>query len=84
MNQQLQAVANGLATVTNKVAYMEANGNDSDYVDGDDEEELDDIQTDANQFYIGEGGGGAPMEAVGRGRRRRAGNAADIVGKTRH
>ena len=38
MNQRLQAVANGLDVVTNKVAYMEAKEGDSDYYDTDGEE----------------------------------------------
>ena len=70
---------NGLETVQNKVAYIEAHQDDSDYdaysVDGD---ELNDITLDANKFYIGEGGA-ENENAKGRGRRKTAGVAANIV-----
>ena len=78
MNAQLQVVAQGLEVVTNKVAYMEAKQEDSDYSGSEGEEgEEEELVRDANKFFIGESGVGE--EPKGRGRRRAAGNAASIV-----
>ena len=79
MNQQLQAMQNGLETVQNKVAYMQANQDDSDYDDYSiDGTELEDIARDANKFFIGDGGA-ENENAKGRGRRKGAGVASNIV-----
>ena len=79
MNQRLQAVANGLDVVTNKVAYMEAKEADSDYYDSEGEEGGEGaLVADANKFFIGESGI-ATEEPKGRGRRRGAGVATNIL-----
>ena len=57
MNAQLQVVAQGLEVVTNKVAYMEAKQEDSDYSDSEGEEgEHEELVSEANKFFTREKG----------------------------
>ena len=83
MSAQLQTVATGLETVTNKVAYLE-HQDVSDYSESDeDEEEACELAAEANAFFIGEGGAQAPKRARRGCRRKRAGNDESIVKKSR-
>ena len=84
MNQRLEHVAQGLENVTNKVAYLEADREDSDYdesYDGEDVE-LDLLQGDETKNNSGAPGFVAgEANPKGRGRRTNAGNATNILNK---
>ena len=85
MNQRLEQVAEGLENVTNKVAYLEADREDSDYDESYDgmDVELDLLQGDETKNNSGAPGFVAgEANPKGRGRRANAGNAANILNKT--
>ena len=84
MNQRLERVAKGLENVTNKVAYLEADREDSDYESYDGEDvELNLLQDDDTRANSGTSGFVAgEANPKGRGRRATAGNAANILNKT--
>ena len=83
MNQRLEKVAEGLYNVTNKVAYLEADQQDSDFDSFDGEEaELDLLQEDEKITNGGESGPAGQENPKGRGRRTNAGNATHILNKT--
>jgi len=72
MNEQLH-------TLTNKVAYLESKEGDSDYYDSEGEDgEAEGLEAEANQFFIGESGKGTD-DPKGRGRRKGAGVATNIL-----
>ena len=83
MSQRLEKVAEGLNNVTNKVAYLEADREDSDFdsFDGEDAE-LDLLQEDETMTNGGEFGSAGQVSPKGRGRRTNAGNVANILNKT--
>ena len=66
--------------MTNKVAYLEAHKDDSDYYDESEEEEgvHGELVAEANKFFIGENGT-MGEEPKGRGRRSKAGVATNIL-----
>ena len=80
MNQRLEVVAKGLETVTNKVAYLEAHQDGSDYYEESEGEENEhgELAAEAGKFFIGENGT-TGEEPKGRGRRKGAGNATTIL-----
>ena len=83
MNQRLEQVAQGLDNVTNKVADLEADREDSDCESYDGEDvELDLLQGDETKTNSGAPGFvAAEANPKGRGRRTNAGNATNILSK---
>ena len=76
---QLAPMNAQLTTLSNKVAYLEAKEEDSDYYNSEGEDgEAEGLEAEANQFFIGESGKGTD-DPKGRGRRKGAGVASRIL-----